>query len=290
MSYLTWVGDKGKLSKAGIVTDLAVKPVFTFSYDSLYYEPDTGNIKRVEQAEDFALTLPETVEVIDFLTNFLLPNEGHYINSDGTYAGYGRIDGLTEVLEAPPTAGNYIWENDAWTYLLGVDVGGHYIGNRPVDEYSERVPTPPPADYFKWDFILKEWMDDRNPEVVKAEALLDIDRKTGEVRARYITDTAGQAEVYMMKLQEAEEYAIAAAQPQPIDLADYPFIEGESIATGVPADDVATSILTVAAAWKAKAVAIESKRMAAKKAITEAIDTPTAHARATEALANLDAE
>lgn len=290
MSYLTWVGDKGKLSKAGVVVDLKSKPTFTFEYDSLYYEPDTEHFKGVINGEDFILTIAELTEVLDFLTNFALPNEGHYINSDGTYAGFGRIDGLTEVPEAPPTAGNYIWESNAWVYLLGVDVSGHYIGNRPLEDYSERVPTVPPGEHFKWDFILKEWTDTRNPEVVKAEALLDIDRKAGEVRARYITDTPGQAEVYMMKLKEAEEYAIAAAQPQPVDMTDFPFIEGESIATGVPADDVATSILTVAAAWKAKAVSIESKRMAAKKAVTEAVDTPTAHSRANQALADLDVE
>lgn len=62
-------------------------------------------------------------------------------------------------------------------------------------------------------------------ELLKKEAVLSVNTAVGKIRTQFITDIPGQEMIYQMKEQEARRYV--AANPEPMDLTDYPLIEAE---------------------------------------------------------------
>lgn len=91
----------------------------------------------------------------------------------------------------------------------------------------------------------------------------DIDRQAEQARASVITMGSGQAMTYLRKESEARAWLAdnnAAA----------PFVESEAMATGRTIAEVAQVIVDQADAWLMVGPRIESARIAAKRAVSQA--------------------
>ena len=102
-----------------------------------------------------------------------------------------------------------------------------------------------------------------------------------EVRRAYITELPGQDMIYLAKEQEAQAYL--AADPEPVDLAPFPFIAGEIGTTGQTAYEVAQVFANLAGLWRAAGAALEAVRMSGPAAL-EACTTPAEVAAALAAI------
>lgn len=117
----------------------------------------------------------------------------------------------------------------------------------------------------------------------KAAAYLAIDRASGIVRSRYITDVAGQSETYLLKAGDANRYASAG---YPVaDIAAYPMVRAEAKALygETPTDAqyraACDYIGETQKVWLLLAADIEERRRRGKeavKAITVGVDATNA--------------
>lgn len=109
---------------------------------------------------------------------------------------------------------------------------------------------------------------------IKARLSAEIDARAEAERLRYITPGYGQALTYLRKVEEAR---MADAETNP-DPADYPLL---AASVGIDAPDiggVADLVLAMDQQWTAIGAAIETTRLAAKRAVSEATDEETAQA------------
>jgi len=282
MNILTYNDGAGVIKNQNGIEPITRKPVIAgLTFDSIYYEPETNNAFIVLDGENVQLTDGETVAVEAFIVNYVTVNK-HYVNDIGAYMGYGDID-ATEVPSAPPEDGNYYWLVGSWVWVTAADSNGNYLGNVPLIVGLTIVSTPPDLINYIWDFA-GNWVDQRSLSGYVVEAKSSIDNKAGEVRLRYITDVAGQAATYNEKLIEAEAWA-AATDPL---VEDYPYINAESIATGVTPDVAAATIIATAEAWKAKGAQIEGARMKGKTDVNTATTLDEAKQGHNSSIANLE--
>ncbi|MDF3383371.1 MULTISPECIES: hypothetical protein [unclassified Sulfitobacter] len=97
----------------------------------------------------------------------------------------------------------------------------------------------------------------------RAVAVQDINRQTGAVRCRFITDIPGQQMIYADK--EAEARAFVDLQPDPLessaDMSRFPFIEKEIGTTAPTAYEVAQVFLNLAAQWRVVGADLEALRV-----------------------------
>jgi hypothetical protein len=100
------------------------------------------------------------------------------------------------------------------------------------------------------------------------DALAEINRRIADIRCVYITDLPGQGMIYLDK--EAEAKAFLAADPEPTDLTEYPWIQREIGVTGTTAYEVAQVLINMAASWRQIGPEIEGLRLEAKDAILAA--------------------
>ena len=101
--------------------------------------------------------------------------------------------------------------------------------------------------------------------MTRSEMLTYIDMKAGAVRARYITIAPGQEATYIMKGQQAREYAAVSFGGAPP-----PLVAAEAAATGTTAQDAALSITAMEVQWSTLASHIEGVRRASKIAVEAA--------------------
>ncbi len=97
----------------------------------------------------------------------------------------------------------------------------------------------------------------QNLQAKRIEAVDHINQASGAVRARYITEIAGQQMVYLVKEAEAKAY-VADSSP---DMANYQHVEAEIGITGKTASDVANAFLSNAALWRSISPKIEAVRL-----------------------------
>lgn len=112
----------------------------------------------------------------------------------------------------------------------------------------------------------------------------EINKKTSQVRARYITLELGQETTYMRKTTEALDYVQAVA---PIDL-DYPYMNEEATATGTTLALLALAILQKSQELDVVNKTIEAQRKRGTKQVNEAVDEVAAKAARDFAFASLD--
>lgn len=115
-------------------------------------------------------------------------------------------------------------------------------------------------------------LQDRTPPSLaetKATALAIIDVCAGAARARYITVTPGQEATYLMKGQQARDYAAAGyTGPAPL------MVAAEQEAVGDASPQVAAQrIIAEESLWAAKAAQIERERRSRKIAVAAAVDS-----------------
>lgn len=102
-------------------------------------------------------------------------------------------------------------------------------------------------------------------EAYKKKSIATVNEVCGEVRSKYVTISPGQELVYTEK--KAEALAYLAADPEPTDLADFPFIAAEIGQTGESAYEVAQVIANLSAMWLAVGSGIEQIRVSSINAI-----------------------
>lgn len=93
-----------------------------------------------------------------------------------------------------------------------------------------------------------------------------IDSLSEQQRLKYITDGAGQANVYRQKYEEAVAY-LAADNP---DIDNYPHIKAEIGITGNTANDVCNTVIYQRNTWISISADIEAKRLKAKQDVDNA--------------------
>lgn len=101
-----------------------------------------------------------------------------------------------------------------------------------------------------------------------------VDAAAEAERLKYISAGAGQAMTYARKVDEAR-MADTEVNPEP---ADYPLLAASLGIDGATIADIADVVLQMDAAWTQIGAAIETVRLATKKAISDAADAATAKA------------
>lgn len=101
-----------------------------------------------------------------------------------------------------------------------------------------------------------------------------IDAKAGAVRARFITDTPGQAATYIMKQAQAEQYIAAGCPPDAAPM----LVQAEATAVGESPAAAAHRIMAEYRAWADLAAQIESVRRQSKVAVIAATTPEAAQA------------
>lgn len=178
MSILTWNGGFGTIKKTdGTLHVLHRKPVLSFSFDVLLYEPGTGNTKFVDSQGPHSLTQIAVDEIEAFITAYdLMPK--HSINEFSSYVGmHPDLGQFVIVPSAPPTNENWVYITGTWVYVHGVDASGHYMGNVPIQLCYENATSAPSGYLTKWDSNTQTWIDDRTDEQKYLDAIRAIERQ-----------------------------------------------------------------------------------------------------------------
>ena len=115
----------------------------------------------------------------------------------------------------------------------------------------------------------------------RAQAAGTVNRIVGQARLRLITDLPGQDMVYLQKRAEAQAYL--TADPEPADLADFPFIAGELGITGQTPAQVAQVFANRAWLWRQAGAAFEAIRVGALGAVAAAVTRAEVEAAVTAA-------
>lgn len=95
----------------------------------------------------------------------------------------------------------------------------------------------------------------------KTEKKLEVDVVASIRRTELGTAVRGQSEIYILKASEAQKYI---ADSYPVDLTDYPWIQMEVAATGLPPIEIADSIKNNFNTWTVGLQTIELERRKAK--------------------------
>lgn len=102
----------------------------------------------------------------------------------------------------------------------------------------------------------------------KRAAVAQVNGLADQVRRMFITPIIGQEMVYLEK--EAEARRFLAEDPEPEDLAAYPFIAAEVGVSAVTAQQVAQLYLNLGAQWRVVGSALENVRLGSIAAIEAA--------------------
>lgn len=101
-------------------------------------------------------------------------------------------------------------------------------------------------------------------------AISRVNKRIGEIRAKFVTVAEAQDMIYLAK--EAEAKAFIAELVPPPNLLAYPFIAQEIGITGQDAYEIAQIWLNMAAQWRQVAAGLENIRLFIVKLIEEATD------------------
>jgi hypothetical protein len=111
-NILTWVNSTGYMDNGVVKGTLAVKPSFTFVYDSLYYEPDDNNLFYFVGNTKNLLSVSELAEVTNYLTlstgdDLLVQG----VDAAGNYIGFkAKSQVAAVVVSPPPTSDPWLWD------------------------------------------------------------------------------------------------------------------------------------------------------------------------------------
>lgn len=131
----------------------------------------------------------------------------------------------------------------------------------PLD-YQTETQTSAGLEGDVW--VIRKGVQDLTDITGFKDALLTrIDQRAETERAKYATPIWGQESVYLEKEAEAKAFT---ADP----LSDTPYLDAESAATGTAKADLAATVLTNSAAWRAVSILIETNRMKLKAQVNAA--------------------
>lgn len=107
---------------------------------------------------------------------------------------------------------------------------------------------------------------------LKATLKERIDREAEATRLLYITNGAGQSMVYRQKMEEAKLVLDGVDDPHEV-----PHIAAEAAVNGLSLVQMAQQVIAAYRAWQDVSAYIEGKRMAGKKAVSNATDANEAY-------------
>jgi hypothetical protein len=128
-----------------------------------------------------------------------------------------------------------------------------------------------PSRFSVFDYVNEVWVnsiDLETVEKIRITAASELKRAVTEKRQMFITSLPGQEGIYLEKRAEAIQYL--AADPEPADLSDYPFLLAEAGITAPTAYELSQLWLNLNALWIATAASFEKVRMTAMYAFAEA--------------------
>ena len=121
---------------------------------------------------------------------------------------------------------------------------------------------------------------------LRESAFNAIDVEAGNTRARYITNVPGQAETYVLKAQQAQQFKDAG---YPASTVAFPLLESEIDATGHTPTVAANNIISKRDDWMTLAKLVETERRKGKLQVESANDVQSIEAAKIYALATLRA-
>jgi hypothetical protein len=182
----------------------------------------------------------------------------HYLLHD--QKGFIVESGTAQV--APePVAGETLQTLDE--PLLNQEVVYWKAGIKPLPEK--------PSRFSVFDYVNEIWVNSTDLETVekiRITAASELKQAVAEKRQMFITSLPGQGGIYREKRVEATQYL--AADPEPADLSDYPFLLAETGITAPTAYELSQLWLNLNTLGIATAAGFEKVRMTAMYAFAEA--------------------
>lgn len=241
MNMLTWNpnANSGLASLNGLTFSVTQKPVLSFAYNWLYYEPEYGNRFITLDGNRVELTDSQVAECEAFISAHIQAQQSRVLGVDANGAYLGMVDpaqAYRQVLEGPPNGDHYVFDftTETWRYIHGVDAQGKYVGNVPVGAYTHLAIAPPQFAYERWDNAQGKWVDGRTVAELKQDKAVEINIAC-DMAVHAIRETYPENEVLSWPKQEAEAKALLDALDQ-------------AAATGAPAPTVSTPLLETIAA------------------------------------------
>ena len=167
------------------------RPILSFSFDTLYYEPHIDHYRKVIQNEYFELTDIEKQECYKYIENFLTTEDYpvHAYNEKNIYVGHiSRLKAenrnykytITNKPQYPVSK----WVDDHWEKVVAIIMNDGTLRKNP-DGYCDNcdlfftekewtfIPSQP-TPWHIYDAAHSEWVDPRNIEDVLYETQLEI--------------------------------------------------------------------------------------------------------------------
>jgi len=172
---------------------------------------------------------------------------------DGMFLEPGEEKKPTESLLDDPTA--FYWDE---------------LTGQPVDKGQA------PGDWAVFDYSLRQWVAKTSVEdigVARARASYDINRKAGDVRRSWVTNTPAQQMIYVEKAKEARTYLSLPVVPAL--LTDFPLMSAEIGITAPDAYQLAQIWANMETLWLQAAADIERERISALTLVREEASVQT---------------
>ena len=184
---------------------------------------------------------------------------------------YVRYDSATEEISVQNMAPNeYDVGCQFWEVPADTDPNNIYIHNDSVHICPEK---PNNESYWVLDKESGAWVDLRTPEEVaesfelyRKKSIVEVNKETGKVRAKYITTIEGQEMLYLDKEREAVAFL---SDPEP-NMLNYPFISKEIGVTATSGQELAQIWLNSSYMWRQVAAELEKQRFQALNSINTA--------------------
>lgn len=185
-TVLTWTKGIGKAAYDGIMVDIDTKPVMSFAFDSLYYEPETNLLIKIIAGQQITLNNTEIVEC-ECQAKLFVDNADFYIaayDDDGIYSGYmlkslAAERGYKWTIEQPDHPSSRMI-NGKWVRIVAVIMEDGTLIVQPKgvcdlctifmtqEEWNKFTPKPE-TPFQKWDFVHEVWYDGRDIDEVKKQ-------------------------------------------------------------------------------------------------------------------------
>jgi len=241
-NVLTWVGNKGSITTHGIKFDIEdEKPVFSFEYTALYYEPILNNAFYVGKVtytdenneEKFRIgkkymSEEEVQEVESYCESFLEQADYQvwayeedtkfYIGTMMKKEADAKNYKYTTKTGPQFQASKFDEKTETWLKLKATILESGHLNLDPnsicnqcmiglTEEEYNNFPKRP-SDTYTWSFKEEKWVDNRDLDKTKYNASLSVRSQIEAVRWRSSGKYTTQFEqaTWMIQLQEARDY------------------------------------------------------------------------------------
>lgn len=254
---VTWSGNYGVVQSNGINFPIGSRPTLDFEFDSVYYEPDLGNMFKVVNNKNTPLTESEISECSHFGTFFLdvadYPVQAYEPETKiwrGTMMKTeAQASGLSYVLDNAPDFPVARYTENGWEKIVAVilDDGWYKLDPDGVCDRCTLFMSQAEWDAFphpttgtqKWNFVSEKWEDYRTLEHAKKNLDQFLRSSYTSKRMDIVGNaTAQEMASWPIQLAEAEAWSVDKQ-------AATPFIDGmvEALSGTKTKEEVVVDIL-----------------------------------------------